>query len=343
MEEIFIAKKEQLYEIKSRQPFKFKCRKCDQMYHVSKNRFKPYNIHRFSTFLCNKCYKEYNNSISLDINNIPAVENVNDFRKLNSDKPFRYICKKCNKNVIIKSFRKHRINDYSKFLCCSCYCEKVAKENPEILEKRRKTCLNKYGVDSVYKVKDVKEKTKQTKLNKYNNSYYTNREKFYKNFKNNHNGISFKEYNKLPEIREKIKQTNLKKYGTEYGLQCKDIQEKAKKTKSEKYGDPYYTNQKEALLTKLKHFGRTGGFSHQYNYYGAYFDSSNELAVWIYCIDHNIPIIRGPCILEFIHNNESYRYIPDFLINNELIEIKGDQFLDKSTGKWINPYKSFKE
>ena len=37
----------------------------------------------------------------------------------------------------------------------------------------------------------------------------------------------------------------------------------------------------------------------KYLYYGITFQSSWELAVWIYCIDHNIPIIRDPCMFEY--------------------------------------------
>lgn len=37
------------------------------------------------------------------------------------------------------------------------------------------------------------------------------------------------------------------------------------------------------------------------------------------------------------YSNTHY-YHPDFMINNELVEIKGDQYVDKETGKWIFPY-----
>ncbi len=37
-------------------------------------------------------------------------------------------------------------------------------------------------------------------------------------------------------------------------------------------------------------------------------------------------------------NNTQHVYIPDFKIGNQFYEIKGDQFVDKNTGKWICPY-----
>lgn len=34
---------------------------------------------------------------------------------------------------------------------------------------------------------------------------------------------------------------------------------------------------------------------------------------------------------EYEYNNKKYKYYPDFLVNNELYEIKGDHFLTKIT------------
>jgi hypothetical protein len=62
------------------------------------------------------------------------------------------------------------------------------------------------------------------------------------------------------------------------------------------------------------------------------------MAVWIYAIDHNIPIEREPCSFTYIFNNKEHLYYPDFRYNGELIEIKGDMFFDKNDNI-IDPYK----
>lgn len=54
------------------------------------------------------------------------------------------------------------------------------------------------------------------------------------------------------------------------------------------------------------------------------FDSSWELYLWIYCKDHNIKIIREPIRLEFEFNGKKYGYHPDFLIDGQLVELKGN-------------------
>ena len=38
-----------------------------------------------------------------------------------------------------------------------------------------------------------------------------------------------------------------------------------------------------------------------------------------------------------LFNNEEHQYWPDFLVDGQLFELKGDQFL-KEDGTWQNPY-----
>lgn len=61
------------------------------------------------------------------------------------------------------------------------------------------------------------------------------------------------------------------------------------------------------------HFGTYGGF---------HCDSSYELAVVIYCLEHNINIVRNTQGFDYIFNNESSKYYPDFIINDVFVETK---------------------
>ena len=76
-----------------------------------------------------------------------------------------------------------------------------------------------------------------------------------------------------------------------------------------RYGVPYSGMSKELSdktnITKLKLYG-TINVTRKYDYYGVFFDSSWELAVWIYCIDNNIPIIRN---LYDINKEDKYRFV----------------------------------
>jgi hypothetical protein len=52
-------------------------------------------------------------------------------------------------------------------------------------------------------------------------------------------------------------------------------------------------------------------------------DSSWELAYVIYCLDHNIKIERNRAKFEYIWNGKLRNYIPDFIVDGKLTEIKG--------------------
>lgn len=75
----------------------------------------------------------------------------------------------------------------------------------------------------------------------------------------------------------------------------------------------------------------------KYFFDNKWFDSMPEVAVYRYYTDHNISIEFEPIQLKYIYNNKEYIYIPDFKIQDKLIEIKGNQFF-KADGTMCNPY-----
>ena len=83
-----------------------------------------------------------------------------------------------------------------------------------------------------------------------------------------------------------------------------------------KYGVPHYTQTDEYHSRKVSH----------YYFDGVSFDSLPELAVWVYCQDHNISITRLPTKFEYTYNGKQRYYFPDFEIDGKLVEIKGDCF-----------------
>lgn len=58
-------------------------------------------------------------------------------------------------------------------------------------------------------------------------------------------------------------------------------------------------------------------------YKGIFCDSTWELAYVIYCIDHNIKIERNKQMFDYEYNGEIHKYLPDFIINGQLVEVKG--------------------
>lgn len=67
----------------------------------------------------------------------------------------------------------------------------------------------------------------------------------------------------------------------------------------------------------------------KYLYNNIRFDSSWELIYYIYCKDHNVDIKRCEDeYFEYFYNNKKYLYYPDFIVNGEFIDIKGDHYLN---------------
>lgn len=95
-------------------------------------------------------------------------------------------------------------------------------------------------------------------------------------------------------------------------------------------GKHHTKESKEKISKNMKNNKNAGGYRKGSGrgkkgwYDGIFFDSQWELAFWIYCIDHNIPIKRNTNKFYYTLNNEQHYYLPDFIINeNEIIEIKG--------------------
>ena len=130
-------------------------------------------------------------------------------------------------------------------------------------------------------------------------------------------------------------------------------------TKLKNHGDATYNNIEKAKETCLSKYGATNvslvpeivehifddyekrtGFknpSHnpaviskmhaRYYYDGERFDSSWELAYYIWLKDHNIPFEFHIDPIDYSYKGKRHRYFPDFKVKNELVEIKGPQLL----------------
>lgn len=210
-----------------------------------------------------------------------------------------------------------------------------------------KTNTERYGGPSPMCSAEVRAISKQHKLEKYGDENYTNREQAAKTKMERYGdphynnpekqALTAKKYGEqynhvleVPGVHDLGIAAIYKKYGVRSVLSLPETIEKSRQTKLEEYGDAEYRNQKQGRETRLRRYGRESGFTCRYNYFGMMFDSSWELAVWIYCIDHNIPIIRTPFAYEYItKSGKTKHYYPDFMINGKLVEIKGDHLIDE--------------
>ncbi len=144
-----------------------------------------------------------------------------------SKKSITLLCDSCGciKNMNYKDY--NRFNTFPYYNCNDC--------------KRRKTNLEKWGVEYTSKLEHVKRKKEKTNLEKYGNKISS----------------------KNKDVILKIKNTNLEKYGVENVFELDFIKEKSQITNLEKYGNKIYSKTNE-YLEKVK---KTNNFLYGKDFY----------------------------------------------------------------------------
>lgn len=204
---------------------------------------------------------------------------------------YKTICENCGK-VFERTTKNKDKGQICKICKCSLTQKELYKNNKNLakerFEKRTKTNIENYGVENSYQRNDIKQKIKQTNLERY--------------------GVEYSYQNE--DIKNKCKQTCLEKYGVEYSFQSENNKSKSKETLLKIYGVNHIMNYepiKNIIIQKLKKkrkqiigkFRQTClekyGVDHpmknykiqlkskkKYKYDNIYFDSSWEIAFYIY-------------------------------------------------------------
>lgn len=137
--------------------------------------------------------------------------------------PSEGFCKKCGKPVDFRDLQ----NGYREFCSRTCFWQ-VTTQSEKVKEKRKNTCLEKYGTECFMSTDKFKRMTKETCLERYGMT----------NFGGTLESIA------------KIKATKLERYGNaNYNNQAK-----MKETKLAKYGNEWYSNREQALRTIEKKY-----------------------------------------------------------------------------------------
>ena len=281
------------------------------------------------------------------------IEKPEEILKLSNNTIIEYHCVKCNKVFQTTVYvQKKKLVD-KRCLCRSCLT--------------KQTCLEKYGVDSVLKTDKVKnivksrdrdfyqkrqEKSIKTKIEKYGSLEEANRRMVehqravmlqtygIDNIFKDKEYIKQKCFEKFgrdnffkgEEGKQAAEEGMLKKYGVKRALQKEEFKEKLKQTSLERYGVENYgileEHTEKMKNTNFQKFGTYHAPSHNYKFDELSFDSSWELAFYIYCRDFDIQIEREVA-LEYYYKGKRRHYMADFRIRgSEYIEIKGGHFLD---------------
>lgn len=264
-------------------------------------------------FLYNK-FPQLQNSLFNDKTRIYWLLNdINDFLKCS-----RIDCQnKILKNVdsIIYGYSTVYTNG-KKFHCCN----KCAQLDIDTIKQIKMTKLKHFGDENFTN----SAKSKETRLERYGNENYVNVEKC-KHTKKERYGDE--NYNN----KEKTVKTNLKRYGVKNVFEAKLIKNKIKnRWLSHGYDHPMHN--KDIVIKTIT----------RYKYNNICFDSSWELALYIWLVDNKIKFEYHPNInFKYSFENIEHTYWPDFIIENKIYEIKGGQYFQNN--KMICPYDRSKD
>lgn len=255
-----------------------------------------------------------------------------------------YKCPKCGK---IFNRSENSIKKRPYILCKSCTTLETTK-NPikqaEALAKKKATCLKKYGVDNPAKSDTIKEKSKNTCIEKYgvksplclnenkkNIDFAERGKSIKKTMIERYGGCTYAS----KELNEKVQKTCMERYGVKVYGGSKEWKESVKNALISKFGsieDAYKHIREKCNITNLEKYGfeNTWMLASKTSilYDGIYFDSKPEVEFYKFFKNLGYNVIFEPTYFEYYTGNKKHRYFPDFEINGQYYEIKGDHMLN---------------
>ena len=130
---------------------------------------------------------------------------------------------------------------YNKHCCTRCI-----PLDPEVQDKMKSTCKEKYGTDYSFQAEQTKAKIKQTNRKRYGVDCY---------LQTNECRKIIAKVTSSDEVKTKIKLSNLVRYGVEYSTQSANMKNKSRKTKLDRYGSAVYNNVDKAKETCMSKYG----------------------------------------------------------------------------------------
>ena len=210
------------------------------------------------------------------------------------------------------------------------YGVKRAMCSKDLHDKFKKTNLNKYGVEWHIASDEIRDKTIKTNIKKFGSenvfgSVY-GKEKIKRKINKKFN-VDF--FPQSKEFKDACIKTCQKNWGVDYYFQSDDIKQKSRDTNRLKYGVDH-PSQSPDIMKKIHS---------KYVYGSISFDSAPELAYYIWLTDHNVQFECSPAIrIQYEFNGKKHFYMPDFIVDGQLIELKGDHFFNEN-GEMVNPFR----
>jgi hypothetical protein len=197
------------------------------------------------SYICEICKRECKNIISLATHlrlthRYELTTYYNQHFRTDEQEGF---CKNCGKSTNFLSLGR----GYEQY--CSREC---ASSSPLVEQKKKQTCLDKYGTEYAFQAEEVKKAIRETNISRYGvdsasktdackeKSKATTKEKYGK-----------EHYTQTEEYKERSQKTCLKKYGETSPMKVKEIQEKQQESVFRKLG-VRHPAQSEIVQEKMK-------------------------------------------------------------------------------------------
>lgn len=119
-------------------------------------------------------------------------------------------------------------------------------------------------------------------------------------------------------VRQKMQDTTFERFGVKYASQSSDVKAKMAATTMERYGVEHYSSTDECKEKVRSTLEKRYNVSNAHFLYkkveldGISFDSSWELAFYLYHRDNGFNIKRCEKSFEYVYKNETHKYFPDF-------------------------------
>ena len=263
----------------------------------------------------------------------------------------KYNCSRCGKEVITQYIYWNYIKDLklqttiTKFQCRECNCKDSKQSYYDELATRNQNYENSFDhTKDGYKIIHNVEEMKRLATNSERIAFHCeNPDCEY------HNQWFKMDLAKKNRIGEYIKFGKLLCENCRFKLNydTKHVAEERRKTFIKNWGTDHPMKnlefRKEFLDSITNYETHNINVCNEYLYYGIRFQSIPEFAFYVYYMDAGFNITKNNHTkLSYLDSfNKPHIYIPDFIINNELYEIKGPHFVDTVTGKWKFPFTKF--
>lgn len=271
------------------------------------------------------------------------LETLNRFQMKKNEKDTVRVteipCEKCG-SLFEQSFKflQKKKLEHKPVLCEKCRLSEAYHKSDA---KRKQTLIQRYGCTNNLHIKSVEEKVKKNWTEKYGVDNPAKSDSVKEKMKKT---ISSRTEEQKNQATKKSKETRLLKYGAYFS---KEKVEKTNQTLIEKYGsvEEAYKQRYEKIQ---KIFEEKYGtkypvmmYSHKkYCFDNTFFDSSWELAYYIWLKDNGKQFEYHPAYLEYFDEfGKKHEYFPDFIVEGHIVEIKGDHFFNEK-GEPFDKYKN---